>query len=339
MVDPLRRASVLVALGFAASTACGGISHRDVGDNESGAAGDDGSGGRGSGGKGGSTGGTGVDDGGASFTGGSGGAGGSITTGGVGADGGSFTAGGTFTGGNGAMGGNFTTGGAGGSVSTGGTVPVAGSSSAGAPSDPYAIRWQGDGTILPETNLFGIEGKLYFATDCASTTGSGLGCTQPDPNLVGPDGQPGWAVSDTVACARGVAPMVEADPVTGLPAYDRQWGALLGISLGQAGNPVFDAKAYGIVAFSVDVIGVAPPDVRVNFVTPETQGASHFITTFVPAPNRIYRFDEALQGSWVPQPVPLDVTRLSSVEFHVYTDATAPKPFDFCVTNLRAISF
>jgi hypothetical protein len=48
-------------------------------------------------------------------------------------------------------------------------------------------------------------------------------------------------------------------------------------------------------------------------------------------------FDEALQGSWVPNPVPLDTSRLMAIEFHVYTNANAQKPFDFCISNLRAI--
>jgi hypothetical protein len=326
----VRRAFVLSALGLAAMTACGGISERHVGDNESGSGGDDGTGGTSTGGRGG-RGGNGVgggvganggnsatggsDDGGSTFTGGTGGTGGSV---------GGGTDGGTFTGGNGALGG------------TAGTVPIGGSPSGGTPSD-YPIPWQWNGYIAPETNVFGVSGRFYFSTDC-STAAPDLQCTRGDAGLVGGDGQEGWSVSQSVACARGVAPQVTNDPGTGSPAYDRQWGALLGIMLYPPDQGVFDAQAHGVAGFRVDIAGIAPSDLRVNVVTRETMGNSHFVVLPVPSRDAPILFDEALQGAWVPNPVPLDTSRLIGIEFHVYTNASAPKPFDFCISNLRALT-
>jgi hypothetical protein len=322
MVEPAaRRACVLWALGVFAMTACGGISERHVGDNEGGSGGDGGTGGSATGGRGGK---------------GVGAIGGSSATGG-GDDGGSTFTGGTgATGGSGANGGKGAFGGTAGTTagwsSSGGTVP-----SGGAPSHPYAIPWYESGYVSPEANLFGIEGQLYFATDCESASVSNLPCTQPNNSLLGPDGQYGWAVSSTVACARGIATQVSVDPVTGFPAYDLQWGVLLGIRLYQPGLEVFDAKAYGVGGFLVDIAGVAPGDLRVNVVTLETVGTAHFVTLPTQQRDAAILFDQAQQGAWIPNPVPLDTSRITGIEFHVYTNANAPQPFDFCISNLRAI--
>jgi hypothetical protein len=327
MVEPAaRRACVLWALGVFAMTACGGISERHVGDNEGGSGGDGGTGGPATGGRGGK---------------GVGAIGGSSATGG-GVDGGSTFTGGTgATGGSGANGGKGAFGGTAGTTagwsSSGGTVPVGGFPSGGAPSNPYAIPWYESGYVSPEANLFGIEGQLYFATDCESASVSNLPCTQPNNSLLGPDGQYGWAVSSTVACARGIATQVSVDPVTGFPAYDLQWGVLLGIRLYQPGLEVFDAKAYGVGGFLVDIAGVAPGDLRVNVVTLETVGTAHFVTLPTQQRDAAILFDQAQQGAWIPNPVPLDTSRITGIEFHVYTNANAPQPFDFCISNLRAI--
>jgi hypothetical protein len=245
--------------------------------------------------------------------------------------------GGSFTGGSGAVGGSFTggTGGTGG-VGVGGSIPVAGTGAGAAPSDPYAIRWDTNGYVSPGTNAFGIEGSFYFATDCM-TTGAELRCTQPDRNLIGPDGQYGWAASSGVACARGTTAQVTND-ATGMPAYDRQWGAILGLSLWQEGSVVFDAKAHGIFGFVVDVFAVGPPNLRINVVTPTTVGSSHFISVAPPVVDQPILFSQVLQGSWVQNPVPFDSAQISNLEFHVHTNASAPTPFDFCVENLRVVT-
>jgi hypothetical protein len=346
VVSLAKRACVLATLGLAASTACGGISTRHVGENESGSGGNGETGGNGSGGRG---------------SGGRGSGGSTTGVGGVGADGGAFTAGGvggvgggdggSFAGGVGASGGVGAVGG----VGVGGTIPVAGGIGGvgafggsgavggsvpvgGQPSVPYRIPWESNGYVSPHENQFGIEGNLYFSTDCAAASTAGLPCTEGDPNFVGPDGQVGWALSDVVACVRGSAPQVINDPTTGMPAYDLQWGALLGIALWDpASGATVDATSRGIIGFTFDIVGVAPSDVRVNLVTPETIGVSHFFTVPLPGVNGTVLFSEVLQGPWVLMPRPFDPTQLSSIEFHVYTNASAPRPFDFCIMNLRAV--
>jgi hypothetical protein len=319
MVDSVaRRANVLVALGLAASTACGGLSQRQVGDNESGAGGDGASGGNATGGRGG-TGGVGAD-----YTGGVGGSvGGSVYTGGVGGS----VGGSVYTGGVGGVGAGYT-GGVGGNVPTGGV-----------PSNPYgSIPWESDGYISSNRNIAGLEGGFYFAKDCPSAAERNLPCTESDPGLSGPDGQYGWAVSETVACARGKAVQVVADPATGVLAYELQWGALLGIAMYEPGESVYDATARRVIGFAFDLSGVAPLELRVNVVTPETIGAPHFVTALVtPFSEHTLLFSDARQGSWIVNPSALDTSRVSAIEFHVSTDAWAPKAFDFCISNLRVI--
>ena len=48
-------------------------------------------------------------------------------------------------------------------------------------------------------------------------------------------------------------------------------------------------------------------------------------------------FSMFAQGNWVPNPVPLDTTKLMSLAFHVVTNASDSTPFDFCVSNVRFI--
>jgi hypothetical protein len=199
--------------------------------------------------------------------------------------------------------------------------------------DPYAISWQETGDIDPTTNVFGVEGSFYFATDCESAAIANLPCTVLDTGLLGGDGQYGWTVNESRACARGVAPQVMGDPSTGDPTYDQQWGALLGIELHDPDRDVFDANAHGIVGFKVDIAGTAPSDLRVNLLSPETVEAPHFVTPRVPSRDALIRIGQAAHD----YSVPLDFSRLGAVEFQVYTNASAAKPFDFCISNLRAI--
>jgi hypothetical protein len=88
----------------------------------------------------------------------------------------------------------------------------------------------------------------------------------------------------------------------------------------------------------VDVLAVGPPDLRINVVTPSTVGSSHFIGIATPALDQPILFSELLQGAWILRPVPFDPTQISNLEFHVYTNASAPTPFDFCVMNLRVLT-
>jgi hypothetical protein len=80
-----------------------------------------------------------------------------------------------------------------------------------------------------------------------------------------------------------------------------------------------------------------PSDVRVNIKTKATGDNSHFVTAMLPAANFAVKFSEALQGSWVTNQTPLTTNAIESIQFQIYTNMTQPKPFDFCVSNMRVI--
>jgi hypothetical protein len=258
--------------------------------------------------------------------------------------------------GNGASGGSDTAGrsagGRGGSTSTGGTggrpagagggAGDAVGGEAGAPNDD-TVTWDGDGFISADSNAFGIQGAWFFETDCAEAMPAGLPCTTPNFELQGPDMLPGWSATTARVCAKGVAPQVINDQ-NGMPAYLLQWGARLGFELNAAGSGTrqpFDAAEQGIKGFAFDIITQTTPpqpaDMRINVITTGTDENPHFVTVILPAANLYVLLDDALQGSWVTMPVVLDETELTAITVQVYTNATAPKPFDFCVSNLRVV--
>jgi hypothetical protein len=57
----------------------------------------------------------------------------------------------------------------------------------------------------------------------------------------------------------------------------------------------------------------------------------------LPKTNAEVLFSKALQGSWVTAPTPLTTNAIESIQFQIFTNTSAPKPFDFCVSNMRAI--
>jgi len=258
-------------------------------------------------------------------------------------------AGGTFSGGTAAGGGPFTggtfTGGAfsGGGVSNGGTFPRGGTGATpgtggtpnlcadlpGLPPRHEGIVWDESGVIDASRNGFGVQGRWYSADDCSSALG--LACTIRDPAFTGPDGQAGWDTRDTQACASGVAPRVGYKP-DGTFAYSKQWGFLLGFTLNH--GDAWNADERCVQGVEFNVTGTAPGVLRVNLPTTTTQGVSHFYE--VPVPGFIsIPFSSFAQGSWVTNPVPLDTSALTSLEFHVFTNASSATRFSFCVSDVR----
>lgn len=296
-----------------------------------------GSGGAGRGGSAGKGGATGVSGGASGATGASGGASGTAArggsfSGGNGGRGGAATGGSSNAGKGGNAGGN--PGGAGGSEAAGdgGEQSVAGEGGeGGALSD--AVTWDIQGNISANTNDFGIRGRWFLKTDCADAAPASIPCTSPNPSLMGPDAQLGWTVDSTRVCAKGVATQVIMEN------YDLEWGVRLGFELNRS-RP-YDADARGIRGFAFDIVSQAipaqPATLLVAYSTASTVKNPHFVTVTLPSQDRTVLFDDALQGSWVTTVVPLDTTELTSVDFWVFTSIAAPKPYDFCVSNVRVL--
>lgn len=217
----------------------------------------------------------------------------------------------------------------------------------GTPNEPVPIEpvltglevtWDASGVIHPDQNAFSIDGAWYYADDCESAATVGLPCTEPDPALVGPDGRPGWSVSEDQVCARGIATQVVSHRTEngGMPAYAEQWGAKIGFTLagapGSADQASWDATAYGITGFQMSITGTRPPTVRVYFNTVDAAG--HFVTVALPVDDELpIYFEQRIQDGpppWVPN-------ALTAIEVALFTNSTSVNPFDFCVSNLSVL--
>jgi len=206
--------------------------------------------------------------------------------------------------------------------------------------NPNAVAWDATGWIEGTANPFMIQGAWYGYNDCMDAQAINLPCTQPDMMLMGPDGKPGWTAAVDKICTKGIATQVINDPATGMPAYSQQWGAGIAFDLNSSGgepavkNP-FNAPAQGIIGFQFDITSNgAPPTVRVNFTSQATGVNAHFVEVTLPATAQQILLADALQGDWVMPQVPIPSDQLEAIQFQVYTNPTAAKPFDFCVSNM-----
>jgi hypothetical protein len=222
--------------------------------------------------------------------------------------------------------------------STGGTAS-GGTGGTGAGAD--AVTWDMTGFVDPGANSFGIQGPWYSYNDCNNAMPAGLPCTMPDMSLMGPDMLPGWSVDATKVCTKGTAAQVSN------AMFSLQWGAGIALDMANAGGGAakgaWNADTAGVAGFLFDIVSnatpAAPLDVRVNIKSTVTGDGSHFVTIPLSKTNAEVRFDKALQGNWVmpTTPISLVTPAIEAIQFQVYTNESAPKPFDFCVSNMRVI--
>lgn len=224
---------------------------------------------------------------------------------------------------------------------TGGSGASGGTGGSGASAD--AVVWDKGGWVDTAANPFGIQGPWYSYNDCNNAMPAMLPCTMPDTTITGPDNMTGWRVDETAVCTKGTAPQV----IMGM--FSLQWGAGLALDLASTGGDMavkgdfnaLTAGGTGIKGFMFDITSnatpVAPIDVRVNIKTKATGDNSHFVPVQLNAKDKAVLFDEALQGAWVTTPSPLTKDKIESIQFQIYTNESAPKPFDFCVSNMRGI--
>lgn len=225
---------------------------------------------------------------------------------------------------------------AGGASGTAGSSPGGAAGASGSTQTGEALVWGADGFVAPDANPFAIQGPFYSYSDCEPP--SGLPCTEPDPSLTGADGKPGWSASATQVCLKGTAVKVDGS------MFSAQWGAGLALDLnsegGEPGAPAakgtFDLVRAGISGFSVDLSGTAPARIRINLTMPGVEDSS-FVDAIVPG-TTTFAATDAKQGSWVMSKTPLDPTKVEALQFQVFTNATSPTPFDFCVSAIRAFS-
>lgn len=142
-------------------------------------------------------------------------------------------------------------------------------------------------------------------------------------------------------CTTGVTAAVENLP-GGDPAFEAQWGAAIGLDLNAAPPPSkvrspWDAAKHGVVGFAFDVAFNTPGEIRVRYTNPGVD-EPHFATLNTSGSKVIY-WEDVAQGPWVrpPNRVTFSPQQVLSIQFVVPSSDVAPVPFDFCISNLRAL--
>jgi hypothetical protein len=164
-------------------------------------------------------------------------------------------------------------------------------------------------------------------------------------------------------CTKGTAAVVIKDATMAF-AYSAIWGAGIGFDLNNAGTDdggtgakgAWDATAHNVVGFSFTID--TPPtggQMRVEFPTnaiPGTTdinsaywgGATMGLSPFNKGGDYSFMFDDVPAGNGVGGPMyltgatPFDRTKIQSMQFHVVTNTSSAIPFEYCISNLKALT-
>lgn len=237
-------------------------------------------------------------------------------------------------GGTGSSTGGSPTGSGGSSSSSGGS---AGSSAGGVGTGPLpegVPLTSTDGWVDGASNTLGVQGAMFAFYD----TTSGMGIVE---NFVGAN-----------ACITGTAAKVDMKCTPVAPAVDcfgQYWGAAIGLNLNQPMDPntgmgsevplPFDASA--LTGFAFEISGSKVP-VSLRFKVEGTGG--EFCTPVLKAVKlgvNEYKFSDLLAECWKPTAMSKTAETAKAavvkVAWQVVTNASATVPFDFCVSNVRAL--
>ena len=129
--------------------------------------------------------------------------------------------------------------------------------------------------------------------------------------------------------------MVETGP-DGAPAYSIQWGFGIGFPLND--GLAYDADYHCVDGMTFTISGVRPAEIRVNLTTTTTEDQPYFVTMPVSSQATYsLAFRTFAQGPWVTNPQPLDMRRLSNIQFFVFTNTQSETPFDFCISKIGLV--
>ncbi|HEY6476535.1 MAG TPA: hypothetical protein VI456_08115 [Polyangia bacterium] len=217
----------------------------------------------------------------------------------------------------------------------------------------------------------GILGAWYSSTDSTpKSTGSGscvrnqatacsvFATTSPaQGGAFGPSDSP---ITVGRMCASGTVAQVVADAATGAsPDYSGIWGAVIGLGLNGTGfgstgstSNAYDPTAHGIVgvSFDIDMVPYANSSLafRVEFPTAAVPGTTDLDAAYwngatsngspVTAGQNIILWSNVLGPMYELSAPPFDPTQLLAVQFHVIGSPVGPVPFNFCISNLTALT-
>jgi hypothetical protein len=158
-------------------------------------------------------------------------------------------------------------------------------------------------------------------------------------------------------CTKGIAAKVGMD-AAGMTAYSAIWGTGIGFDLNNGGTDdggtgqklPWDATAHGVTGFSFHIEG--PPlggQMRVEFPTSVAigttdinaaywGGATMNLSPFTTSGDYSFRWAQVGGPSYLATPMPFDNTKILSMQFHVVTNTSSTIPFDYCISNLRALT-
>jgi hypothetical protein len=235
--------------------------------------------------------------------------------------------------------GNNTAGGSGaGAPGAGGAGSVAGGTSAGVPLIPM------DGFVPASSNVLGIQGYLISYGD--------------DTSKAGPPAMQS-VLTGTQACISGVAALVDLKCTPMPPAtdcYGQFWGAAIALTLNQPPDTSVTPPVAGVAmpydasmldGFSFDLTGdmvPAPKDIRFN--VEDAAGQYCNIPTHKVATNsNTFTFKDEVKACYKIASPPDGTnptaetvqTKLIKISWQVVTNTSSTVPFNFCISNIRAI--
>jgi len=223
-----------------------------------------------------------------------------------------------------------------GAPATGGTTGAAGSGGLpeGIPLTPSA------GWVALESNTAMIQGAVFSFADDTSKVGL-------VDNLMD--------ATATKACISGTAAKVDLMCTPVAPAtdcYGTFWGAAIGMNLNQAIDPVtemggdpapYDASAYKGFAFVIDGNTVPAPG---SFRFKVENAAGEYCNTKdlkIKVGVNTVLFSDLTTECWMPTATsvkantPAVQSTLLKISWQVVTNTSATVPFDFCVSDIRAL--
>jgi hypothetical protein len=220
----------------------------------------------------------------------------------------------------------------GGASASGGTATSAGGSAGGASLPEGVPLTSADGWVDMASNTLGVQGAMFSFADDASK----MGLVE---DFIGPD-----------ACIKGTAAKVDLKCTPVAPAvdcYGQFWGAAIGLNLNQAIDPVtlqgsvtpmpFDASA--LKGFAFEITGTAvPTSLRFKVENASGEYCNPAKKPILAGANTIL-FSDLMTECWKVGGMSAEGAKSSLVKiaWQVVTNSSAAIPFDYCVSNVRAL--
>jgi hypothetical protein len=218
----------------------------------------------------------------------------------------------------------------------------------------------------------GIIGAWYSAADATPTSAGPGSCVQDQattcsvfsagsPAQGGAFGPSDSPITVGKMCASGTGAQIVYDAASGsTPDYGGIWGVYIGLGFngyagygnGNGASTPYNATAHGIVGISFQIDAVptsgSTPALRVEFPTAAMPGKTDrypaywdglgFNLSPVTVGTNVILWSDVSGPMYEVVAPAFDPTQLLGVQFSVVTNSKAPTPFNFCISNLTALT-